>query len=39
MWNIFMSSGIKNKKILVVLFGKAENKDEGFAKLIKKCGF
>lgn len=39
MWNIFMSSGIKNKKILVILFGVANLKDEGFIKILKKCGF
>jgi hypothetical protein len=39
MWSIFMSSGIKNKKILVVLFGSANLKDESFVKILKKCGF
>lgn len=39
MWNIFMSSGIKNKKIMVVLFGKADRNDEGLVKLVKKYGF
>jgi hypothetical protein len=27
MWNIFMSSGLKNKKILIILFGEADLQD------------
>ena len=27
MWNIFMSSGLKNKKILLILFGEADLQD------------
>jgi hypothetical protein len=27
MLNIFMSSGLKNKKILIILFGEADLKD------------
>lgn len=39
MWNIFMSSPLKNKKILVVLFGVANLADQGFVKIMQKCGF
>lgn len=39
MWNIFMSSGLKNKKILIILFGEADLQDEGFLQLVKKGGF
>jgi hypothetical protein len=34
-----MSSGVKNKKILVILFGVANLKNEAFVKILKKCGF
>lgn len=39
MWSIFMSSSIKNKKMLVVLFGLATFSDENYMKIIRKCGF
>jgi hypothetical protein len=34
-----MSSAIKNKKILVLIFGIANVKDEAYSTILKKCGF
>ncbi len=34
-----MASTIKNKKMLVILFGLANLKDENYLKIMKKCGF
>jgi hypothetical protein len=34
-----MSSAVKNKQILVVIFGVANVKEEAYSAIIKKCGF
>ena len=39
MWTIFMSSGIKSKKILIVLFGMITTSNEKDVNLFTKCGF
>lgn len=39
MWSIFLSAGIKSKKILVILFGRAELKQEKYKQLLKNCFF
>jgi len=39
MWNIFMVTDIKSKKILVILFGSANLSDERNKQLFVKCGF
>lgn len=39
MWTIFMSSTIKSKKILVVLFGSVTLSDKRDVNLFKMCGF
>lgn len=39
MWSIFMASGLKSKKVLVILFGLANLKDEGYLSMVRKCGF
>jgi len=39
MWNIFLSSGIKSKKILVILFGRSNMWDEKYKELLKNCFF
>jgi hypothetical protein len=39
MWNMFMSSGINSKKILVILFGIASLSDPIFINIINKYGF
>ncbi len=38
-WNIFMVSDIKSKKILVVLFGAISKRDQRDISLFRKCGF
>lgn len=38
-WNIFMVSDIKSKKILVVLFGAINKRDPRDVSLFRKCGF
>lgn len=39
MWNIFLSSGIKSKRILVILFGTANLTNEKYRNLLKGCYF
>lgn len=39
MWNIFLTSGIKSKRILVVLFGSANMKDRKYKELLMNCFF
>jgi len=39
MWNIFMVTDIKSKKLLVILFGSANLRDERNKQLFVKCGF
>lgn len=39
MWNIFLASGVKSKKILVVLFGRANFSQDSYRILLNKCGF
>jgi hypothetical protein len=39
MWNIFMASGVKSKRMLVVLFGYAQLQDEKYKDLLKGCFF
>lgn len=39
MWNIFMVTDIKSKKLLVVLFGTANLCDDRNRELFVKCGF
>lgn len=38
-WNIFMVSEIKSKKILVVLFGAINSQDDRDQNLFRTCGF
>jgi hypothetical protein len=34
MWNIFLTSGIKSKKMLIILFGRATLSLESYKKLL-----
>ena len=39
MWNVFLTSGVKSKQILVILFGEANLEDEKYRELLKRCYF
>lgn len=39
MWNIFLSCGLKSKRMLVILFGKADLRKEKYQLLLKGCFF
>ena len=39
MWNIFLASGVKSKRMLVVLFGCAQLQEERYKDLLKGCFF
>jgi hypothetical protein len=39
MWNIFLSCGLKSKRMLVILFGKADLRKEKYQQLLKGCFF
>jgi hypothetical protein len=39
MWSIFLTCGIKSKKIIVILFGQAELSCEAYRRLLLSCYF
>lgn len=39
MWNIFLASGLKSKKLLVILFGEVDFADGACRSLLQRCGF
>lgn len=39
MWRIFLASGLKSKKMLVILFGRAQMQRDSYRELLRSCFF